>query len=243
MVDLQALENELVSAVRQIFAAHQEPNQPVETLNNVLVGFAGEMPSDQYFDALKSYCIGQDAWFAMQGFKARRWSVTRIAMPGKPKAYNFISLIHDLIDMGAVTLNGLNAHYIWAAHPDMAIFGTMGGDVWGQIGGRHGNRQPGVSGADADFIHCLATGRPLNPQRTLPPNWAMGAAAHETGHQFLLPCADADHGPDCIMERWWDWPNATYETDGWVWSDDAPNHRVRGNERQWLLDSGFFVPV
>lgn len=225
-------------------AWHEE--EVVPTMHNILVSFSGtppKIPIQEYAGALQIYCQRQNSWLATQGLRARRRTVEAATVEGKPGDYHFASLVRELQKQGAITFNGQNAYYLWMASPGIAIGGTLGGDVFGQKGGRHSNREPGVSAFDVDGVHCLATGRPLNPTRTMPLDWVMGAAGHEEGHQYLLPCADAPHGPGCIMERWWMWPTNVYERDGWIWSDGGKNHRQAGDEVAYLLGTGFYQEV
>lgn len=222
-----------------------QAEEVVPTMHNILVGFSGEVSNtpllQEYIQALQIYCQRQNAWLVTQGLRVRRYTIEAATVEGKPGEYHFAELVRALQKQGAITFNGQNAYYLWMASPGISIGGTLGGDVFGQKGGRYGNREPGVSAWDVDGIHCLATGRPLNTMRILPLDWVMGAAAHEDGHKFLIPCSDAPHKPECIMERWWTWPTGKYERDGWIWSDDGEKRRQPGDEVAYLLGTGFYV--
>ena len=242
----QAMDATIKNVARGIINLWPE-EAAIKTLHQILVTFNGEAPRREYTEALAVYCQRQQAWLATQGIRALKWSVETAIVPGKPEDYGFVSLVRKLMDLGAMSWNGKNAYYLWMQSPGIVIGGTLGGDVFGQKGGKHGNREPGVSAFDVDGIHALAFGRPLNTLRTLTTDMAMGAAAHEIGHEFLLPCAKsvsgAPHGQDCIMEHWWLWPACKYERQGYIWDDRGPQHWQAGEEVKYLLDSGFFVEV
>jgi len=219
------------------------PMEPAEHL--LLVAFNGEDPRDNYLKALEGFSDRADPWLAKQGLAMNKWVIAAASVSGPPNVYNFSSLVRELMDMRAVWFDSRSAWYLWMQSPGITIYGTMGGDVFNQVG-CYGGRQPGVSAWDVDGVHCLAYGKPLNSQRTLPPDWVMGAAFMEIGHQFLLPCRQyigVPLGSNAIMERWWDWPKAVYEEDGYIWDGNTSKHWRRGNERRWLLESGFFKEV
>ena len=208
-----------------------------KAVNLVLVTYFNQSAWLDYLVALNAVPKLIDDWLSPQGLKVNIWNVEHVSLPGNPGSYNMLSLVKAIEDrLGTGILDKDNALYIFSQDPEheLVLYGTLGGDWFG------GPQFPSVSMFMITGVDALAYDRTHpNSEGTWTRNKALGAIAHELGHNLCgLRCADYPHVDRCVMKSWYNWPHVEYEVAGYTFESINPNPQ-KYDETQALRDSGF----
>ena len=212
------------------------------TTHLVLVSYYNQPVWADYLAALHNTPGWIDSWLAPQGLEVTNWAIHHAAVPGNPGSYHLSSLVRELQKQDLCVFDGKNAWYLFSQDParELVLYGTIGGDWFGQTEGQEGNRVPGVSMFMVQGLHALAyneTHPAWGSTEIWPRDKALGCIAHELGHNLgVLPCADCSlHDSSiCIMtSRLYSYPSCEFEDGGALFGCKA------GNERLAMKSYGF----
>lgn len=207
----------------------------------VYVHFAGQGHNEAYFKALPDAFVIVNTWLRSQGASITRWNFKRVEL-GPINFYDgYTPIMSELIDRGEVFFDGRHAWYLFVSdNRSLNLYGTIGGDYWGQA-----SNVPGVSFFDETGLFALAYDEAW-PGTNWTRNMACGAIAHELMHNLALIPDDPSlehpeapkHGAGCIMTGAYGlFPDCILERDGLIYGG------MRGDEIEALISYGFAKPV
>lgn len=234
------------SAVVADIAQSCGQQEPPAVYHLVLVSFNEEPPLPEFIAALGRIPNLLNGWLRSEhGLNIPEFAVDTAVIPSSKENFRgIVSISHRLMADGKMWWDGRTRWYLFSQGQPSdrhAVYGTIGGDYFGQKDSLHGGRCPGVSGFGRFGLEALAFSVSMDGEWT--ENKVMGAIGHEDGHALAaVPCVRTAYGEvprphgGIMTSAWGWWPNCRFQRDGATFKEEPPCWQ-RGDEIEEMLRS------